>query len=538
MKDPNAAKLEKHRGVYWLPCSATEHTDGVPLCPNPRAARLAVEAPPISVPDPDATPMQLEESEETRRPKHRALPANVSKEEFNPHQLTHLPFRSFCDHYVRGKAVDDAHRPRIDTDRGGSQDGYGLLLLGEGNGPSACEGSIELSGLKFTGRTRLIIMSDQENAVKNLVDMVRDSRTHETAVINTPKGSSASAGGIERANFEVEKLIRTLRSRFEENYGESVGLGHKMLPFLVRHCAWLITLYQVESDGKTPFERLRGRTYQGQVAEFAEVVHFRDPGKAADMPKLDDRWNLGLWLGKSLASDEHYVGTSAGVRRCRSIWRHPEKQRWDKKMMTEMNGEPWNPVPPKDKAPQVRGVCITLKRQIKHGGTKGCAACFGDAKVRSPECRARFQDIVDNEAAQTAAASANEPNVETPGQAAGGSAPSSTSGPAPAAGRPASEDANMEAAESSAAQQTSPVVRTLEAEDDTSAKRQKLMAGMPILHETDVDVNMDAHKLVVLAAMPDDQGKWTQRVIDWDKKYYGAKSGTLLDTQKVYEGRL
>ena len=39
----------------WLPCSATEHTDGAPLCPNPRMARLAVEAPPISVPVPDAT---------------------------------------------------------------------------------------------------------------------------------------------------------------------------------------------------------------------------------------------------------------------------------------------------------------------------------------------------------------------------------------------------------------------------------------------------------------------------------------------------
>ena len=76
-----------------------------------------------------------------------------------------------------------------------------------------------LEAVKLTGRTRLIIMSDQENAIKNLVDMIRDSRTHETAVINTPKGSSASAGGIERANYEVEKQIRTLRSRFEENYG-------------------------------------------------------------------------------------------------------------------------------------------------------------------------------------------------------------------------------------------------------------------------------------------------------------------------------
>ena len=144
MKDPNAAKLEKHRGVSWLPCSATEHTDGAPLCPNPRVARLAVEAPPISVLDPDATMMQLEESEETRRPKHNALPANVRKEEFDGHLLTHLPFRSWCDHCVRGKAVDDAHRPRIDPHRDEAKMWYGPLL-GEGDGSSACEGSIELS---------------------------------------------------------------------------------------------------------------------------------------------------------------------------------------------------------------------------------------------------------------------------------------------------------------------------------------------------------------------------------------------------------
>ena len=48
-----------------------------------------------------------------------------------------------------------------------------------------------------------------------------------------------------------------------------------MSQFLVRHCAWLITHFQVKSDGKTPYERLRGRPYQGQVAEFAEVVHFK-----------------------------------------------------------------------------------------------------------------------------------------------------------------------------------------------------------------------------------------------------------------------
>ena len=79
-------------------------------------------------------------------------------------------------------------------------------------GGDPCALAVALEAIKFTGRTWLTIMSDQENAVKNLVDMIRDSRTHETAVINTPKGSSASAGGIERANYKVEITVsRKLR---------------------------------------------------------------------------------------------------------------------------------------------------------------------------------------------------------------------------------------------------------------------------------------------------------------------------------------
>ena len=114
--------------------------------------------------------------------------------------------------------------------------------------------AVALEPIKFTGRTRLTFMSDQENAVKNFVDMIRDSRTHETAVINTPKGSSASAGGIERANNEDEKQIRTLRSWFEENCWEAVWIGgSRCCQFLVaRHCAWLITHCQVKSDGGDP----------------------------------------------------------------------------------------------------------------------------------------------------------------------------------------------------------------------------------------------------------------------------------------------
>ena len=72
--DSNAIKLEKHRGVYWLPGTVTEPRNGVTLCPNPETASTAVEETAVSATDSDTTTMQLEESEETHRHEHKTLP--------------------------------------------------------------------------------------------------------------------------------------------------------------------------------------------------------------------------------------------------------------------------------------------------------------------------------------------------------------------------------------------------------------------------------------------------------------------------------
>ena len=63
-KDPNVAKLEENRRVYWLPGSATESTDGAPSCMKFRVARLADEATPNSETELDVNATQSEESEE------------------------------------------------------------------------------------------------------------------------------------------------------------------------------------------------------------------------------------------------------------------------------------------------------------------------------------------------------------------------------------------------------------------------------------------------------------------------------------------
>ena len=100
-----------------------------------------------------------------------------------------------------------------------------------------------------------------------------------------------------------------------------------------------ITRFLVKDDGRTPYERLRGRDYKGEIVDYAEVVHYKL--EAEKVGKLDPF--VGVWLGKSLSSDEHLIGTSQGIRRCRSIWRRPENKRWEQARLNAVTGTPWQP---------------------------------------------------------------------------------------------------------------------------------------------------------------------------------------------------
>ena len=52
------------------------------------------------------------ESEEARKPKVASCPREPTKQERMEHEITHLPYRSWCPHCVRGKAKEEAHNRR------------------------------------------------------------------------------------------------------------------------------------------------------------------------------------------------------------------------------------------------------------------------------------------------------------------------------------------------------------------------------------------------------------------------------------------
>ena len=73
-------------------------------------------------------------------------------------------------------------------------------------------------------------------------------------------------------------------------------------------------------DGKTPYERARGKKSKLLGLEFGEVLNFRRTRVPGKLAKLDMVWEDGVFLGYR-ANSETVVGTADGVFRTRTVQR-------------------------------------------------------------------------------------------------------------------------------------------------------------------------------------------------------------------------
>ena len=81
---------------------------------------------------------------------------------------------------------------------------------------------------------------------------------------------------LRELSWRVARQVRTVTNALEARYaGLNVQADSKHFAWIVRHASWLITRYLIKADGKTPYERLFGRDYKGEVVEPFEVVHYK-----------------------------------------------------------------------------------------------------------------------------------------------------------------------------------------------------------------------------------------------------------------------
>ena len=150
---------------------------------------------------------------------------------------------------------------------------------------------------------RVILKSDQEPAIMAFLDSVARERSDiPTTLEHSPVADSASNGGAERAVRSMEEMVRVYKFDLESRSKCTIDLNSPIMEWIVEHAADMICKGVQGTDGKTPYQRLKGRTYTGEVLPFGSPILFRCVGKVRG-GLLADRWFSGIWLGQRQVSE-------------------------------------------------------------------------------------------------------------------------------------------------------------------------------------------------------------------------------------------
>ena len=313
----------------------------------------------------------------SRSPVKVAAPTQPTDKEIQEHELTHLPFRSWCKECVQGRGMQAPHFRAKKDDHQIKEFHMDFMFLGpkEVAGQTlACmvvreaETRMTLAAAvpyKTTGtyiserivaflhetgclHGDIIVRSDQEPAVMSIIEEVGKIRAQRGGgrfvVENSPVGSSQSNGVAEKAIQSVQGQVRVLKLALEKRWGIKIPHRHSVIPWVVEYAAFLLNRYEVGHDGKTAYERLKGKRAKTLGIEFGEGVHWRMKQAKGALGKLDSLWSDGVYLGIKGKTGEIIIGDAEGVWRTRTIRRKPDAERWrDTHTHASMVvGVPWN----------------------------------------------------------------------------------------------------------------------------------------------------------------------------------------------------
>jgi hypothetical protein len=204
---------------------------------------------------------------------------------------------------------------------------------------------------------------------------------------------------------------------------------------MAEYSAYLLNRLEVGKDGKTAWERSRGKSGNVMGIEFGEKVMYKKK-KRDKGAKIEARWEKGIFVGARPCSGEFWISLPSGIRKCRSVRRLPCEERWGLDSLAWVKHVPWhlyrgdvladgdipedNAVEPeplaaadaregpagvvvKMRAPPPRSFQIRKEDAEKHGYSRGCAGCSSwfrglGRQPHSPECRARFEQLLKDEA--------------------------------------------------------------------------------------------------------------------------------------------
>ena len=104
---------------------------------------------------------------------------------------------------------------------------------------------------------------------------------------------------------------------------------HPAIPWITEHAAVLLNRFEVGHDGKTAYERNKGKKAKVLVLgmEFGEAILWKRRLVGGALGKLSCLWEDGLYLGIRGQSGELIVSDKEGVWRTRTVQWKPIEDR-------------------------------------------------------------------------------------------------------------------------------------------------------------------------------------------------------------------
>ena len=315
-------------------------------------------------------------------PRAQSTPHTPTEEEIALHNLTHVPYKSWCPQCISSRSRRDRHDqggenhaspggfPCISFDfwytkisgkeyhfmeRAPENDKEVLTMLsvvdrstGMIRGvslPSKGQESLVhaakeiLSFIAYLGYQTVEVRADNEPAMESLVTMVVQARSKiglRTICKPSQPYEHATNGAAEQAIQTLRDLGTTLLEQVKAKAGIELKTSDDLVGWSYSHAAHLHNCFSV-AGGTTPFERAFGVKYQGKLAMFGETVYFAL--SAPHTKKGKPKFARGLFLGKTAANDLNICGTALGIYLSSTIRRLPIGQQWCKQVLKEFQGK-------------------------------------------------------------------------------------------------------------------------------------------------------------------------------------------------------
>ena len=104
------------------------------------------------------------------------------------------------------------------------------------------------------GHNVVMLHSDQEPVLVQMLKAVQSRRVKRTLVRHGPRVSHQSQGKIENANRVINGACRAMWLPLEDLQREKLPSDSILTAWLIRHAAWCLTRFQVKNDGHSEKE--------------------------------------------------------------------------------------------------------------------------------------------------------------------------------------------------------------------------------------------------------------------------------------------